>query len=159
SFGCAIAFEMAHRLCDLGHAVACLALFDGISPLLVRRTAERGDVVTFAGIVRDWARVAGVRLSIPHDDIKGLGSDEGLRYLLAKGKAARLLQPGQDIDWVRRFLTGMRSRAKAIEAYRPRIYDGVITLFRSSEAEPESAKALLEFGIDVLDAQRGWDQL
>lgn len=159
SFGCPIAFEMAQRLRDLGHQVGLVALFDGISPLSIRGIGDRGDAVTFAGIARDWARVTGVNLSLPHEEVKGLGSDEGLKRILAKISAANLLEPGQGIEWARRFLKGIKARTRAVQAYRPRVYDGVITLFRSTEVEPESAKALLEIGVDVLDPQRGWDKL
>src|SRR5882724_6495470 len=159
SFGCVIAFEMAQQLRERGLAVGLLVLMDGISPRAVRRMGGRGDAVTFAGIVRDWARAAGVPFSLPHDEVRRLSAEEGLDYILAKVKAANLLGPEQDIDWVRRFLKGIAARTRAIRSYEARMYNGTITLFRSTQADPENAKALIEAGMDVLDQKRGWDKL
>jgi len=159
SFGCVIAFEMAQQLRERGLAVGLLVLMDGISPRAVRRMGGRGDAVTFAGIVRDWARAAGVPFSLPHDEVRRLSAEEGLDYILAKVKASNLLGPEQDINWVRRFLKGIAARTRAIRSYEARMYNGTITLFRSTQADPENAKALIEAGMDVLDQKRGWDKL
>jgi amino acid adenylation domain-containing protein len=159
SFGCVIAFEMARQLRARGLQVGLLALIDGISPLAVQNMDERGDAITLAGIVRDWARMDGIPLSLPHDEIRSLSPEAGLDYILAKVKAANLLGPEQDIAWVRRFLKGIAARTQAIRSYSPHIYDGVITLFRSKESDQENAKALIEAGMDVLSPERGWDKL
>jgi len=159
SFGCVIAFEMAQQLRAQGHQVALLVLVDGISPIALRQVGERGDAVTFAGIVRDWARMAGVPLSLPHELISSMTSEKGVEHILAQVKSANLLGPDQDMGWVRRFLNGIKACTRAIRDYSPAPYDGVITLFRSTEAEQESAKALVEAGVDVLDSKRGWDKL
>jgi thioesterase domain-containing protein len=159
SFGCVIAFEMAQQLRARGLQVGLLALMDGISPLAVQHMDERGDAVTLAGIVRDWARMNGTSLSLPHDEIRRLSPEAGLDYILAKVKAANLLGPEQDIAWVHLFLKGIAARTQAIRSYSPRIYDGVITLFRSMESDQENAKALIEAGMDVLSPERGWDKL
>jgi len=159
SFGCVIAFEMAQQLRAQGRQVGLLVLVDGISPFALHQIGERGDAVTFAGIVRDWARMEKVELALPHELIRSLSPEKGLEYILAQVKSANLLKANQDIGWVRRFLNGIKARSQAIRDYSPTQYDGTITLFRSTEVEQESAKALIEAGVDVLDPKRGWDKL
>jgi amino acid adenylation domain-containing protein/FkbM family methyltransferase len=159
SFGSVVAFEMAQQLKRANQEVALLALFDGGSPLNVQHIEDRGDAVTMAGFARDMARMSGVNLSLPHEELQRLGAEEGLNYIFEKLKAANLLTPAIDVPWMRRFLQGVRSRMKAVRDYRPHVYDGVITLFRSTEVEPESARAWLEVGLDVKAPARGWDEL
>jgi thioesterase domain-containing protein len=48
---------------------------------------------------------------------------------------------------------------EAVKKYNPVVYDGVITLFRSEQNEPETEKAWLELGVDVLNPSLGWDLL
>src|SRR2546425_674873 len=91
--------------------------------------------------------------------IKRFSPEEGLQHILDRLRTSNLTRAEQDLDWVRRFVAGIKNRTKAIQTYRPRAYDGVITLFRSSQVEPENAKALLEIGVDVLSPSRGWDML
>ncbi len=159
SFGCPIAFEMAQQLTRQGREVELLVLFDGISPRLMQHLDERNDAVTLAGLVRDLARAAGSTLSLPHDEIKKLGAEDGVALILERAQAASLFPPERGLDWLRRFIYGVKTRTQSSRRYRPQEYDGVITLFRSGEAEPESAAAWLEVGVDVRDPLRGWDTL
>jgi amino acid adenylation domain-containing protein len=159
SFGSTIAFEMAQQLKKLGEKIGLLALLDGGSPLVMHKIKDRGDAITMAGFARDLARASGVTLSLPHDEIRRLEPEDGLNFIVESLRTANLVSPEVGLSWVRRFLQGVKTRTRALTNYYPEIYDGVITLFRSSESETESAKAWLEVGVDVRDPSRGWTSL
>jgi thioesterase domain-containing protein len=159
SFGSVVAFEMAQQIKRCGEEVALLALFDGMSPHVTRQIDDRGDAVILAGLARDLARRSGVDLALEHELIVSLGEQEALRYILDALKKTHLLDADLGLGWIRKFLQGNRTRMNALRDYNAQVYDGRITLFRSTEVEAEGAKAWLEAGVDVRDPMRGWDKL
>jgi len=157
SFGSVVAFEMAQQLVEAGETVGLLALLDGGAPSIAERARERSDVIILASLARDLAREAGVSLAMAHQDLATLSRDEGCDHILETLKRANLLPPEVGPSWIRRFVRGVRSRIATVEQYRPAPYAGQITLFRSSESEPENTKAWLEIGIDPRLPTRGWE--
>jgi len=159
SFGAVVAFEMAQQLVARGEPVRLIALLDGTSPLIVRRGARRSDAAVLAGLARNRARQAGVDLALDHERLARLPLDEAIDHTLAELRGAGLAPPEIDPAWVRRLIAGVRLREESVHRYEPRKYPGVITLFRSTESEQESAKAWREVGVDATDRTRGWDAL
>jgi thioesterase domain-containing protein/acyl carrier protein len=159
SFGSVIAFEMAQQLLRGGERVGVLALLDGVSPLEQQAVNERSDAVVLAGFARDLARTSGVELDLFHEEIKRLSESEGMRFVIDKLKDHKLIESDADPTYFSRFVRGIRLRSQSVRRYRPSIYPGVITLFRASQLERESAAAWREAGADVNDLTRGWDKL
>ena len=112
-----------------------------------------------AGIARDMGRMAGIGFQLPHKMLAQLEPEEALPFIFEKMKAAKLLPVDVDFSWLQTFMLGLKTRMSAIKQYKPPVYEGVITLLRSSEVEPESAKAWREVGLDVRETTRGWNEL
>ncbi|HWP42477.1 MAG TPA: amino acid adenylation domain-containing protein [Blastocatellia bacterium] len=159
SYGSVIAFEMAQQLKRQAEEVALLALLDGGSPLILKAARARRDAVMLAGFARDLARASGVEMDLPHEKVRQMEDEEGINYILGELKRHKLVAEGTEAEYFWRFMKGLRLRARAVSEYEPGVYHGVITLFRSSEIEPESAAAWREAGVDVTDRARGWDRL
>jgi amino acid adenylation domain-containing protein len=159
SFGCVVAFEIAQQLKRRGEDICSLALVDGISPLISQNVEERGEAYMLAGIARDMGRTSGVDFQLPHKMFAQLAPEEALTFILEKMKTAGLIPADVGFPWLQKFMLGLKTRMSAIKDYQPQPYEGVITLLRSSEVEPESAKAWLEVGVDVREATRGWNEL
>jgi thioesterase domain-containing protein len=150
---------MAQQLLRGGERVGVLALLDGVSPLEQQAVNERSDAVVLAGFARDLARTSGVELDLFHEEIKRLSESEGMRFVIDKLKDHKLIESDADPTYFSRFVRGIRLRSQSVRRYRPSIYPGVITLFRASQLERESAAAWREAGADVNDLTRGWDKL
>jgi len=58
--------------------------------------------------------------------------------------------------YLRRLLTGIRTRGSAWRNYEPDVYPGKITVIRCVEQEPFLYNTLAEFGADVEDPTAGW---
>ncbi|HTU45291.1 MAG TPA: amino acid adenylation domain-containing protein [Bryobacteraceae bacterium] len=159
SFGSVVAFEMACQLERQGHRIGLVALLDGGSPSIAQRTKGRSDAIILAGVARDLARESGVSFSLTHGEIACLSPEQAIQVILDRLKRSNILPPEVGPSWVARFLEGTRARISTVENYSPGIYPGTLTLFRSTEREPESTKAWMAAGIDANDEMRGWDSL
>jgi thioesterase domain-containing protein/acyl carrier protein len=159
SYGGVVAFEMAQQLRRQGEEVAFLALLDGFSPLVARRGRTRSDVMMLAGFARELARRSGRSLDLTNESVEALPPDDAVRYILDLLLASNLLPPETDLDWVQRFLHGIKAREESLAEYQPQVYDGEVTVFSSTAVDPETAKVFIELGIDVHDPARGWDKL
>jgi thioesterase domain-containing protein/acyl carrier protein len=159
SFGSVVAFEMAQQLKRQGREVGVLALLEGGSPYLIKDLKANLELMTAAGLARDLARLADIELDLPHKQVQAMSLDEGLEFILEKLRRTKLLSERVGIPWMHRFLRGAMLRMEAVKKYNPVVYDGIIMLFRSEQNEPETEKAWLELGVDVLNPSLGWDLL
>lgn len=159
SFGSVVAFEMAQQLKRQGREVGVLALLEGGSPYLIKHLDADLQLMTAAGLARDLARLGNVELDLPHAQVQAMKLEEGLEFILDKLKRTKLLSERLGIPYMRRFTRGALLRMEAVKRYSPGVYDGVIRLFRSELNEPETEKAWLELGIDVVSPPLGWDLL
>jgi amino acid adenylation domain-containing protein len=159
SYGGVVAFEMAQQLRPEGEEVAFLALLDGFSPLVARRGRTRSDVMMLTGFARELARRSGQSLDLTNESVEALPPDDAVRYILDLLLASSLLPPEIDLDWVHRFLHGIKARERSLADYQPKVYDGEVTVFSSTEADPETAMVFTSLGIDIHDPVRGWDKL
>jgi amino acid adenylation domain-containing protein len=159
SFGSVVAFAMAQELKRRGREVGLLILLEGGSPRLLKNMQGSIALMTIAGLARDLARLAGVDIDLPHDEVQKLGLETGMEVILEKLRNAKLLSNKVGVPWMRRYIRGSLLRSDAVKNYDPDVYDGVITLIRSEKSEPESEKALMEMGVDVHNPTLGWEQL
>ncbi len=159
SYGGVVAFEMAHQLRRQGEEVALLALLDGFSPLVARRGRLRSDVMMLAALARELARRSGRAFELTNASVEAMPPDAAIRHILDRLLATSLLPPATDLDWVHRFLHGIRAREASLADYQPQVYDGDLTVFSSTEVDGETARMFLDLGIDLHDAARGWDRL
>ena len=63
------------------------------------------------------------------------------------------------IPYVEDYLTGYKTRQRAVFNYRPQIYPGKITLLRCAEEDPELVAAIRKFGGGTHDPAFGWGSL
>jgi amino acid adenylation domain-containing protein len=116
SFGAAVAYEMACQLRDQGEEIALLAAID-------------------AGIVYLFGVLAAV---FPNDEmgllgLQGLPSDEQVAMFAERTSVAQLIPPGASPNQGRRIYDVFVSNTNAMMDFRPRPYDGKLTLFRAEE--------------------------
>jgi thioesterase domain-containing protein/acyl carrier protein len=159
SYGAVVAFEMAQQLRQQEEEVALIALIDGFSPLVARRGRGRSDVMMLASLAREVARRSGQSLNLTNESVEKLPPDHAIRHILDLLLESSLLPPETDLDWIHRFLNGIKAREESLEKYQPRVYDGELTLFISTELDLETARVFTGLGIDVHDPTRGWDAL
>ncbi|HEX3555462.1 MAG TPA: amino acid adenylation domain-containing protein [Thermoanaerobaculia bacterium] len=160
SYGAVVSFEMAQQLRRAGETVQCVALLDGYSPQIRQQGPMLEDVIYLATLARETARMSGSFIHLPHEEIQSLPRDLAIDHILATLKAASLLPPEIDRTWIDRFLQGARRREESLRRYRPQVYEGKLTLLKSTELDEENLKAVLETGVDILsDPARGWDKL
>lgn len=113
-----------------------------------------------AGLARDLARGAGVEIDLPHEKVSRLGLEELMEEVLQTLRGADLVQREVGLPWLRRYLRGVTARLLAMKEYRPEPYAGRVTLFRSTEAQRETAQDWLAAGVDTTsDPDLGWGRL
>ncbi|HLL83457.1 MAG TPA: hypothetical protein VK420_12420, partial [Longimicrobium sp.] len=99
-------------------------------------------------------------VAVATDELRDLSFDEQREHVLRELKQAYLLPPEAGVDDVLAPLRLLRRRENARRAYDPACFDGVVTLFRARDAEPDAGSELA--GIDELRAQHpdlGWEGL
>ena len=156
SFGCSIAFEMAHQLTRAGETVAFLALVDGPAPTPAQRPTARG--------IAKLVSVDVLRTMLPHIHdymylSRGGGAKRGagvrgFEALLARATIARFIPTDSKLLTLQQpalkplFRTFIRHIRQA-RVYTPPPYSGPITFFKAVERNRS----------EVLDLTMGWDAL
>jgi thioesterase domain-containing protein len=157
SMGGFLALEVARRLRAQGEDVKFVGLIDtdlSVEPAppvaTIRKNAVRG--------------IARLMLNTDIDDAgPGRGStEEQLEHLLGHGVAAGTLPANYGLDRLRRLVEVHVSNRLALSDYRPRPYEGTVTLFRSCPGgvPPRTAEALTDRDLgwsSVADAVRVHD--
>jgi amino acid adenylation domain-containing protein len=164
SFGGYVAFEIAQQLRRQGEEVAFLAILDTWSPALYQTLPEEDDdAFLLAMLARVRARQEGKDLIISAEEIRRLGPEDQMRFVLEEVKNAGILPSDISDDiglpYIRSYLTGYKTRQSAVLRYRPLPYAGKIKLFRCVEEDQELLAALKKFGADTGDSSYGWDDL
>jgi amino acid adenylation domain-containing protein len=164
SFGGYVAFEMARQLTRQAQPVSLLAILDTWSPSLYQRLPEEDDeVFLLTMLARVRARQQGRDLILSAEEIRHLGPDERLLFVLEQVKKAGLLDDNitaeVGIPYIRSYMTGYKTRQKAIFQYVPEVYPGRITLLRCAEEDQEALESLQRFGGDTSDPSFGWSAL
>jgi aspartate racemase len=155
--GGVIALEMAQQLHQRGGDVALLVLLDTWSPVIMPPYTD--DAQLLAEQAQYMARVNGKHLSLAPEELRPLGWDEQLGYVLERAKQAGLVPPELELEWLRRYAQGYRNRARAFHNYVPQAYPGLITLFRARDHNAEQFRSFEERGMDTDDPTQGWGEV
>jgi thioesterase domain-containing protein len=147
SMGGVVAFEMARQLSARGREVALLALLDSRIPTAAQRLETEDEVALIASFAADLG-VSLRRLGLSWRNVRALGEDERLAFVLEEAKAAgavpREVMPAD----IRTLFAGFRENARAMCAYAPRPLDVRVTLLRAEESSPAAGD----------DEAMGWEE-
>jgi amino acid adenylation domain-containing protein len=136
SMGALVAFEMALQLIAAGEDVSFLGLLDG---------ACHADLLDF--YAEGWERSlleweqeyiivnAEIELGIPPDQMRQLEWEEALTHYVEGVKLRDKLPSDITVAQFRRFLRTFATNSRAGRSYRPKPYQGRISLFRTEIAE------------------------
>lgn len=168
SFGGVVAFEMARQLRDANQEVALVALFDAYAPGYVPEVGKHETGTPSERLRERFLRHRGA--------IQGLTLREKISYVLTRARAllsertrgfiARLTDRIGRRTWKasyrlhlligRQFPQAYRYVAEAsrqaLRSYKPRAYDGKVTLFRSADQSGDPAlgwSALAGAGLEI----------
>jgi thioesterase domain-containing protein len=139
SFGGLVAFEMAQQLRGQNQAVALLALIDTATPQSISRVLELeeqmgvDDGLMLGMEVLEQARQARIEAPFSLTEIWQLQPQERLGYAFEKAKEAGIWPPEIGLQEVHRYLELHKGRRHAIQTYRPQLFEGQLTLLRTSE--------------------------
>lgn len=161
SFGGLVAFEMARQLLARGRKVSLLALFDShwegkdtmevVSTLL----GEDEDPISEAQWITDLAAVLenyrGKKTSIAFHELSQLSSEAQLAYLLDHLVASEVLPQGTQLAELRGLLRVIKANQNSLRIYRPRTYQGRITLICCERATFDPATAWARFSPEPLE--------
>ncbi len=166
SFGGLVAFEMAWQLQAQGYSVALLAILDqyprGQDASVSAKAVGTGLAPVPAALVRDYAESI-VRIvewlghgwrnkvSVSYDDLCRLQSEEQLAYFLDRLKAAQVVPESMDLSDLHRYIQVFDAHAYCLERYRPKLYPGRITLFRSEEHTEEDSSLWAPFSSEPVE--------
>jgi thioesterase domain-containing protein len=128
SLGGIVAFEMARRLAEQGEPVDLLALLDAVAPGVLP-PAELNDERALRGFTWEMGNQAGRDLGVREEDLRGLGGEEGVRFVLRRGKEAGALPADFGIDQAVRLWRVVRAGLSSVQFFRPGTYSGAATLF------------------------------
>jgi thioesterase domain-containing protein len=131
SMGGVVAFEMARQLEAQGQRVALLALMDASAPD-PSRCAETDELTLIASFAQDMG-LSLDQLAISEDELRRLGPDEQLTYLLEQASLANVLPPDIELAQIRRLFDVFMANVQAMLSYVPQPYAGRVTLFRAVE--------------------------
>jgi thioesterase domain-containing protein len=128
SLGGIVSFEMARRLEAQGETVSLLALLDAVAPKTLP-PAHLSDERALRGFAWEMGNQAGQDLGIREEDLRGLSGEEGVRYVLRRGKETGALPAGFGIDQAVRLWKVVRANLGSVQFYEPGLYSGSATLF------------------------------
>jgi amino acid adenylation domain-containing protein/non-ribosomal peptide synthase protein (TIGR01720 family) len=140
SYGGLIAYEMAQQLHQQNQEIELLALIDTRTPELLRHRQPETDALALLGLLREQALLSGKQLSISRQELQTLDPDAQMRAVLAAIKGADL-DFDTELEWVQRFVRGLRLRERALATYRPQRYAGRVVLFTAADEPLSSAEA------------------
>jgi thioesterase domain-containing protein/acyl carrier protein len=162
SFGSFVAFEMAQQLMRAGEEVSLLFLLDTWSPSILRLLPELDkDAVLLNVVAKEVAmRMGRTDFEVSVSELEAREGDAQLSFFLEQVRKGGLLTDAIPDDigmaYLRRLLTGIRTRGASWRNYEADVYPGKITVIRCIEQEPFLYNTLAEFGADVEDPTAGW---
>jgi amino acid adenylation domain-containing protein len=138
SLGGMIAFEIARRLAEQGEPVTLLALLDATAPGALPPT-EVDDQQVLRGFTWEMGQQAGRDLEIREEDLRGLSGEEGVRFVLQRGKENGALPANFGIDQAVRLWRVVRVSLSSGQLFEPRIYSGAAALFVAEDTSRPDA--------------------
>jgi thioesterase domain-containing protein len=138
SMGALIAFEMAQQLSAAGDAIGLAAMLDGY-PARTPVTADPAgrDQRVGAWVLDYLLRHGAESLGLPAESLERAASVEARAAVyLAAAQAQQRIPADIGVDQFLQFLSVQATNEEAAYAYRPRRYEGALTVFRSAQAGP-----------------------
>jgi amino acid adenylation domain-containing protein len=161
SFGGIVAYEMACQLKRSGHEVALLAILDTMAPSHQTGSPpeeeQADDARWLCDIIRVFERFLNRDLSVNYEELRPLGPDEQLSFVLERLKEIDLFSRDAGAEQLRGLLQVEKSNIRAVRRYVPQRYPGEITLFRAAELQQEDS---INLPPDTyLNRSLGWEAL
>ncbi len=128
SMGGLVAYEMACLLQDAGEEVAVLALMDCGVPDPDQEMKDPNDAA---------AELAASHFDLDLGELGDLQGEARIEALLDLARRYGRLAHEVDLRWVRWLIDGYRISTGSTQRYRPRPYDGRVTLIRASDGLSE----------------------
>ncbi|HZA25858.1 MAG TPA: alpha/beta fold hydrolase, partial [Dehalococcoidia bacterium] len=157
SFGAWVAFEMAQQLRKRGHEVARLFSLDGIAVAFIDKPATLDDASLMADIPYILGHLFGKNLEVSDDALRLLDPDEQLNYLKECLQMAEVWPPEIGTKQVRGLVQVFKANHQ-IHYVPQEVFPTRITLFRSSEVNPEDDIGNDQISEVLRDAALGWGQ-
>jgi thioesterase domain-containing protein len=155
SFGGLVAYEMARQLRGQGQRVGLLALLDSWAP--VESASFSGDEISIVTwFARDLIGLSGKELHISERELGGLGAEERLDYVLEQARAQNIVPAELETQQLKQYLEVFKANIEAMEAYRPRGYEGRVVLMRAEQqpaGEHEGTLGWSRFVAGEIDVQ------
>ncbi len=156
SFGGVVAHEMACQLTEKGHKVEFLGMFDTHNPAAECRPYSLSERL---GVF--WSQSAGLplakRLGLLQSRVRqGLQTNRRVRAEIRAAKSTGAAEAYSDL----RRVQVREENWRAMQAYQPRVYQGRVTLFKTShtndkvERPPDYGwRAVAVFGLEVIPVE------
>ncbi|MGH9958316.1 MAG: alpha/beta fold hydrolase, partial [Pyrinomonadaceae bacterium] len=157
SFGASVAFEMAQQLRKRGHEVARLFILDATAPVFIDKPALPDDASLMANIANILGQLFGKNLEVSDDALRLLDPDEQLNYLKECLQMAEVWPPEIGTKQVRGLVQVFKANHQ-IHYVPQEVFPTRITLFRSSEVNPEDIIGDDQISEILRDAAWGWGQ-
>jgi thioesterase domain-containing protein len=162
SFGGFVAFEIAQQLYKQNQSVSLLAILDTVAPSFDSEQNARThdpDAVLFSWAT-EAAEASGKKLSLTLEEFRQLNLEAQLEFVLDHLRATRRFASDIKLRQARRKLKIYQYHGRAIRNYVPRVYPDRITVFRSSEVDPNNDYYLLfQDHPSFVDPAMGWGPL
>ena len=143
SFGGLVAFEVAQQLRSLGHEIALLALIDSFNPSILNEPKpDQAMLVELTAKI--LSRPFDKELPVSADEIRQLGLDEALNYILKEAKRLQILPPEIGLEQIRQLFAVLQANFQAKHIYVPQPYSGQITFFCAEERSEQLAQKQIQ---------------
>ncbi|KST62690.1 non-ribosomal peptide synthetase [Mastigocoleus testarum] len=133
SFGGVVAFEVAQQLQKQGHEVSLLAILDSYMPVILDKQKKIDNPYLVGVLSRVFGGMFGKDNLVSPDEIKHLGVEEQIDYIIEKARELKIFPPGVERQQNRRILDVLVGTLKATYSYVRRPYPGKVTVFRARE--------------------------
>ena len=134
-----VAFEMAQQLHQQGQQVALLALLDsGLPPANQAENIALDEAKLLLDFITDLGRTLAKDVHITYNDMQGLSPDEQRVYIYEQARALALLPPDVSVEQISRLFEIFKTNYRALVAYKPQTYPGLVTYFRADESKSGS---------------------
>src|SRR6185295_14875811 len=140
-----IAFEMACQLQRQGQQVALVALFDSITPYMVRFKQENEQAMQVANFAFQLG-LPPAELANISEELLILDEESQLRRLFKLAEKSGILPIGFELTELHHLFKVYRSNNEAVLAYRPRACSAPLVLFRAEETMDD----------ELTDTTYGW---
>ena len=151
STGGVFAYEMASKLDQQGAQLGLLVFFDSPMPSIFKDVDLDDDARFLCDLVDFSNRLAGAQMSVSHDELRLLGSEERLETVLAEAKRRKVVPAGVTADHIGRLIEVCKAHVRLTLAYAPPPFEQPLLFFR-----PAEKGVLAEATGQTLTSHLGW---